>query len=130
MTLRRVAAASVCLLALAGCYPRSRDIVRGHDAFQRGFTALRRHEDDTAERYLDLAASYMPDDPFVQLDLGVVRQRLGKLDQARVAYARAIELGKAAEPRQVTDPAYAGQNVAQLAAEDLASMDQAPGAAK
>jgi len=130
MALRRWAALSSCLMALAGCYPQSSDVVRGHDAFQRGFTALRRHEDETAERYLDLAASYMPDDPFVQLDLGVVRQRLGKLDQAREAYARAIELGKGAEPRQVTDPAYTGQSVAQLAAEDLASMDQAPDATK
>ncbi len=115
--------ALAALVLGVSCAQQRTDLDRGRDAFQLGWQALRDGRDEAAARDFAEAVRLMPDDAFAALDLGVALQHLGRRDEARAAYRRAIELGKTVRPRDVTDPLYAAQTVGELAADDLASLD-------
>ncbi len=113
----RVILGVTLLLAACETAPSAHDA--GRRAYLEGYEALKAADYAGAERSLSEAARELPEDPYVQLDLGVTEQNLGKRDLARAAYARAMDLGKTAQSRDVTDPRYAGRTVAQLAKDDL-----------
>ena len=124
LTNRRLALALLVVVPLAGCGHPPPITDQGVEAFQRGYAALQAADWPEAERYFEAAAKVSPDDPFIQLDLGVVRQRLGKLDEARAAYRRAIELGKGVKLLEATDRRYVARTVAELAGDDLAGLEK------
>jgi Flp pilus assembly protein TadD len=125
----RAAAMAAIAVATVSCGHRPTPVEQAREAFQRGYEALSREDYGSAERYFQAAADLAPGDAFVQLDLGVAEQHLGKTDAARAAWRRAIDLGKDVKPRDVTDPRYSALTVSQLAADDLAALDHPPQAA-
>lgn len=118
---RGIALAALLLAACTDSAAQERQ-AQGTLAYQQGYQALEAHDYATAAERLGAAATLLPDDPYTALDLGVACQNLGRLDEARAAYRRAIALGGHAMPRGVTDPRYAGRTVAQLAQADLDAM--------
>jgi Tfp pilus assembly protein PilF len=110
------------LLLMLGACGNAVDKEAAQIAYRQGFEALASHDYMKAEQYLREAERRFPDDPYVELDLGVVYQNLGQLDKARAAYERVLDTGKGVKPRQVTDPHSAGRTLADIARENLAFM--------
>ena len=116
-------AGATALLLLAGCGddpPDPAEVLKLD--YRLGFEAMQAHDFAKAAQYFEDAAKQAPDDPYVALNLGVAYQKLGALDKARTAYQRAIKTGQGVRPARVTDPHYSGRTVAELAADDLASL--------
>jgi Tfp pilus assembly protein PilF len=90
--------------------------------YRIGFEAVQAHDFAKAAQYLGEAAQIDPNDPYVQLNLGVAYQNLGEMDKARAAYEQAVKTGQGVRPTRVTDPRYSGRTVAELARDDLASL--------
>jgi len=120
---RWLAGTALILLAACQSHEKPDPVKMGYQTQQRGVAALQ-HEDYTAAEQAFLeAAWWSPDDAYTQLDLGVAEQHLGRFAAAREAYQRAQALGQHVMPLNVTDPRYGGLTVAQLASEDMASLD-------
>ena len=115
-------------LVLTACRHEPTDTERGVGVFQQGYMAMQEARYDDALRYFTTAERLIPGDAYVQLDLGVTLVHLGRRDEARAAFERAMELGREVKSITVTDPIYAGRTVAQLAADNIAGMDRADAA--
>lgn len=126
----RAGLAGAMLVALAGCGDGKLSPLETAAAFKLayrlGFEALQAQDYAAAEQHLSEAAQLDPDDPYVELNLGVAYQRLGELDKARTAYEHAAATGEAVKPVRVTDPRYSGRSVADLARDNLASLAPPP----
>jgi Flp pilus assembly protein TadD len=119
----RAVLGAAALSALSACAADSPDPAASFNlAYRLGFEALQAQDYPKAEQKLSEAAQLVPDDPYVQLNLGVAYQHLGALDKARAAYLRAVAAGEKVKPVRVTDPRYAGRSVADLARDNLASL--------
>jgi Flp pilus assembly protein TadD len=111
------------LLMLAGCGDDKPDPAATAELdYRLGFQAIEAHDFAKAAELLSEAAALTPDDPYIQLNLGVAYQNLGQLDKARAAYQHAVETGKDLRPARVTDPHYVARSVADLARDNLASL--------
>lgn len=111
------------VLMLAGCGDDKPDPAQTAELdYRLGFQAIEAHDFAKAAELLSAAAALTPDDPYIQLNLGVAYQNLGQLDKARAAYQRAVETGKDLHPARVTDPQYVARSVADLARDNLASL--------
>jgi Tfp pilus assembly protein PilF len=127
---RRATLVAVLALAACGTDEQAARLAAGQAAKQRGYQALQQQDYGAAEAAYRQAAANLPHDAYVELNLGVAEEHLGKLDAARDAYRLAIVDGKGVAPVDVTDPNYAGRTVAQLAEADLAGMAPAKPSAK
>src|ERR1700761_2979754 len=96
MTMRKLPLLLIAL-ALGGCWPDPPG-GPGRQAYRQGYDALDAGDYDKAVQYLTEAQRLRPDDPYVALDLGVAYQSLGKNDEARAAYEKAVETGKGVVP--------------------------------
>jgi tetratricopeptide (TPR) repeat protein len=81
----------------------------------QGYEAIRAENYRDAETYLDAALQANPSNPYALLNLGVVYERTGRIDQARGMYARVILL----DPPHVAD-ASNGEGVIGLTLADIA----------
>lgn len=87
-------------LALALCVaPLARADKRLDEAMAKAEALLVKGKEDEAVKVLEKAASQAPRDPEPPLALGQMLSRLGKLDQAAVAFGKAGELAPAAPAR-------------------------------
>jgi len=84
-------------LLLAGTAPARAD-KKLDDAVAKAEEQLAKGKEDEAVKVLQKAASQAPRDPEAPLALALLLSRLGKLDDARVAFGRAGELSAAAAP--------------------------------
>lgn len=120
---RAFAVLPLVLAPLAACTDPAAEKDRAFAlAYRSGVEAVEAHDFAAAEQHLSEAAALDPADPYVQLDLGVAYQNLGRFDDARRAYALAAATGATVKPARVTDPNYAGRSVADLARDNLASL--------
>lgn len=104
MTLRRVvqAGAALALLALAACArndkpapePGEASLVRAQALIDSGSSAFRNGDYAAAAKRYASAAVVSPEDPAAYYGLGMALSKLGRDDEARVAYARARELSR------------------------------------
>jgi tetratricopeptide (TPR) repeat protein len=68
------------------------------EALAKAEAQIVKGKDDEAVKILQKASSQLPRDPEAPLALALLLQRLGRLDDARVAFGRAAELSAAAAP--------------------------------
>ena len=92
----------VALLAIVpGCAPKKPDLapaeaarVRAQALIDSGSSAFRVGDFSAAAKRYASAAVVSPDDPAAYYGLGMALAKLGRDDEARVAYARARELSR------------------------------------
>lgn len=72
------------------------DSLRAQALIEAGNVALRAEDAATAAKRFASAAVVRPDDPAAFFGLGMALQRLGRSDEARVAYAKARDLQRGA----------------------------------
>lgn len=93
-----------------------------------GFDAMQNGNNACAERLLTEASRLDPKDPWALLNLGVVRHRLGKLDQARQAYQMAAAQDPATSGIQLSAQGKSAQEPEVAAAASASGMlKQSPG---
>lgn len=101
---RSLALLVLVALAVTGCAepPRTADreavadSLRAQALIEAGNAALRAEDAATAAKRFASAAVVRPDDPAAYFGLGMALQRLGRSDEARVAYAKARDLQRGA----------------------------------
>jgi len=104
MSLRRVlqAGAALALLTLAACArndkptvaPAEASHLRAQALIDSGSSAFRNGDFTAAAKRYASAAVVSPEDPAAYYGLGMALAKLGRDDEARVAYARARELSR------------------------------------
>jgi Flp pilus assembly protein TadD len=87
---------------------------------EKGYAALAAGDYPTAVRWLTIAATLTPDNPYLMLDLGAAYQKLGRFDDAQQRYQILVDTAREVTPGNVTDPTLQGKTLAQIAAADLA----------
>ena len=93
-----------------------------------GYEAMQSGNNACAERLLTEASRLDPKDPWALLNLGVVRHRLGKLDQARQAYQMAAAQDPATSGIQLSAQGQSAQEPEVAAAASASGMlKQSPG---
>jgi len=108
VTLRVLALALLLLPGIAGCGSRGREAppsgqhaaaVRAQALIDAGNQAFKTQDYALAAKRYAAAAVSSPDDPAAYFGLGMALAKLGRDEEARVAYARARELARqAAQP--------------------------------
>jgi tetratricopeptide (TPR) repeat protein len=108
----------ICIAALAvsaaGC---SQNV--GVDPSGQAYKALDAHDYGAAREAFAAAYAKDPHDPFVELDLGVAYQNLGRMDLAEPFYRGVIADGKGIKPVTTTNPSDAGKTLDQIACTNL-----------
>jgi Flp pilus assembly protein TadD len=105
------ALALLALVVLGGCtkstpvpHAAAREPLRSQALIDSGNAAFRaRAYDDAARRYAS-AVAIQPDDPAAYYGLGMALSRLGRDDEARVAYAKARDLAARAGDSTLAPP--------------------------
>jgi TolA-binding protein len=118
---RTLALAGLMLLGACGDDP-AMDGPAGQLAYHRGFEAISAGDWLKAQQYMLQAKQAFPKDPYVLLNLGVIAQNLGKVDEARGYYQQVIDMAPGVIPVQVSDPQAAGKSLADLAQDDMATL--------
>jgi Flp pilus assembly protein TadD len=121
----RWAGLGLAAFALSACGPdKLVDTDQVETAYHSGYEAIQAGNWQRAEHFLIIAEARDPTDPYVQLNLGVIDQHLGELEKARAHYQRAIKTGEDEVPHAVSDPEQAGKSVADLARDNLATLEK------
>jgi Flp pilus assembly protein TadD len=98
--MKRIAAALALTFALAGCSPRAPaatpadPAARAQALIESGNAAFEAGNFDLAAKRYAAAAVGKPDDPAAYFGLGMALSKLGRDEDARVAYAKARELAR------------------------------------
>jgi len=75
------------------------DLARG--AFERGLAAFAADDFGEARRLLSISIEMLPQNPFAHYHLGLIRDRLGELEAARLEYERALEYAEALDQQEL-----------------------------
>jgi hypothetical protein len=110
----KVASCLVLALTAAAC---SRTV--GVDPSSQAYMDLNAHNYGAAREAFAAAYTKDPHDPFVELDLGVAYQNLGRMDLAEPFYVGVMEDGKGIKPITTTNPSDAGKTLDQIACTNL-----------
>jgi hypothetical protein len=84
-----------------------------------GFQALSAKDYGQAEASLEKALSISPDNPYALLNMGVVYQETGRLDEARKMYEKVIALKPKEVAEESTTVSSAGKRLGDIARENL-----------
>jgi Flp pilus assembly protein TadD len=120
----RYSALLLLLAPLVSCQP-IQDFSPSHaldmpSETEKGYAALAAGDYPAAVRWLTIAATLKPENPYLMLDLAAAYQKLGRFDDAQKRYQILVDTARAVTPVKVTDPALQGKTLAQIAAADLA----------
>jgi tetratricopeptide (TPR) repeat protein len=103
-------------LALAGCGTEGASVTPDDP----GFKAMATGDYSSSQNEFQSALASKPHDPYLELDLGVAYQNMGRLDLAEALYRQAMTDGKDVVPPYTTYPRDAGKSIAQIACENIA----------
>jgi Flp pilus assembly protein TadD len=104
LALLALASACGCSKSTPAPHAAAGGTLRSQALIDSGNAAFRaKAYDDAARRYAS-AAAIQPDDPAAYYGLGMALSRLGRDDEARVAYAKARDLAGRAGDRTVAPP--------------------------
>ncbi|HEY8698186.1 MAG TPA: hypothetical protein VIM02_11235 [Rhizomicrobium sp.] len=104
---------AVVVLGLAGC---AETVVTPGDP---GFVALSNGDYEKARDAFVVEYAAHPNDPFVQLDLGLAYQNLGRMDLAEPLYRQVMVDGRGVVPMTTTTNQSAGMPLDQIACRNL-----------
>ncbi len=116
--LRCMAPALLCVgVALSGCQSGPTASVTGDDP---GFQALGTGDYQKARDEFEPENAKTPHDPYLELDLGVAYQQLGRMDLAEALYRQAMADGATVRPDVTTFDRDKGKSIADIACENIA----------
>ncbi len=104
-------------LALAGC--QSSQPTASITVDDPGFKALATGDYSSARSDFEPLLAKTSHDPYVELDLGVAYQGLGRMDLAEPLYRQAMVDGKNVYPPYATFPRDQGKSIAEVACENI-----------
>ena len=90
----------------------------------RGYEELVLENYDQAEAFFDVARSVNPYNPYVLLNLGVVYQNTGRIEDARRMYRQVIELNPTQRVDKSTEVQHRGKSLADIAKINLANLEK------
>jgi tetratricopeptide (TPR) repeat protein len=116
---------NIFILSLAACggFGNSSQLPYDMMMANKGYEELVQENYDQAEAFFDVARSVNPDNPYVLLNLGVVYQNTGRIDEAKRMYLRVIELNPTQRVAQSTDTVHHGKTLADIATLNLRALD-------
>lgn len=115
----------ICIVVsmfLAACASNRSEVPQDVLLADQGYQELARDEYDRAEATLKVALSINPDNPYALLNLGVLYQNTGRLEEARDMYRRIITLNPDATAVQSTASQYEGKRLVDIAKQNLAAI--------
>lgn len=92
-----------------------------------GYKALASGDYTFAQNEFQPEQAKNPNDPYLELDLGVAYQQLGRLDLAEALYRQAMANGKDVIPPYTTFERDKGKSIADIACENIAISRHTPG---
>jgi outer membrane protein OmpA-like peptidoglycan-associated protein len=117
LSLRAVAPALICAgMALSGCQSGPGASVTADDP---GFQALGSGDYQKARDEFEAENTKTPHDPYVELDLAVAYQQLGRMDLAEALYRQAMVDGKDVYPSVTTFDRDKGKSIADIGCENI-----------
>jgi outer membrane protein OmpA-like peptidoglycan-associated protein len=118
VSLRHMAPALLCVgVALSGCQSAPTASVTADDP---GFQALGTGDYQKARDEFEPENAKTPRDPYLELDLAVAYQQLGRMDLAEAMYRQAMVDGKDVYPAVTTFDRDKGKSIADISCENIA----------
>ncbi|OQX20313.1 MAG: type II secretion system protein GspD [Desulfobulbaceae bacterium A2] len=93
---------------------------------EQGFARMQGEDFDGAGQFFLEALKLTPDNPYALLNLGVIRERQGKTEEAIRLYRRVLTLNGPELAERASEPGAAGKRLVDIARENLARLGQAP----
>ena len=90
----------------------------------QGFQALSQGNYRDAELYLTTALEANSSNPYALLNMGVVYEKTGRIEQARDMYARVVLINPVATAVESTDEGLVGATLADIARQNLVSLSE------
>lgn len=90
----------------------------------QGYEELVKHNYEKAEAFYEVALSVNPSNPYVLLNLGVIYQNTGRIEQAKKMYQRVIALNSNQKAILSTTGNHIGKNLSDIAKMNLQSLDK------
>jgi Flp pilus assembly protein TadD len=91
----------------------------GHALNNLGYSYLLANENQKAAEVLELAAELLPDTAYIQNNLGVALERVGRVDEAHLAFVRSVGLSPKYLKAQLNAKRIKSVAVLDLSSEDL-----------
>lgn len=113
--LRQVLPMACLAFALAACESESASVTEDDP----GYKALYSGDYQTSQREFEPMQAKNPHDPYLQLDLAVAYQQLGRLDLAEALNRQAMVDGKNVYPPHTTFARDNGKSIADIACENI-----------
>jgi tetratricopeptide (TPR) repeat protein len=118
-------ASIILLIMLSGCGMNGQaSMPYDMTIANEGYEAMIRQDYDKAEAFFDLALSVNPENPYALLNLGVVYQNTGRIEQAKKMYQKVIELNSAMTAAHTTDTNYRGKTLSEIAETNLHTLEK------
>lgn len=114
MSSLRFVPAILIVLGAAGC--STQESVSPND---EGYRALLAGDYAKAQSWFGPKQAQAPHDPFLELDLGLAYQNLGRMDLAEPLYRGTMVDGKGIVPETTTNPGDAGKSLDVIACQNL-----------
>jgi tetratricopeptide (TPR) repeat protein len=117
---------NLLILALSACgaFQSAPDMPYDMQMATRGYEELVLENYDQAEAFFDVARSVNPYNPYVLLNLGVVYQNTGRIEDARRMYRQVIELNPTQRVDKSTEVQHRGKSLADIAKINLANLEK------
>lgn len=84
-----------------------------------GFFALQKGDNSEAEKKLTEALAINPNNPYAILNMGVIYERSGRKEEAKVMYQKVIDMNAKIIPMYVGDEKLAGKSLKQIAKSNI-----------
>jgi tetratricopeptide (TPR) repeat protein len=106
--------------------PRYRDLREDMRLVDTGYNFLRERQYDAARSYFEAALRVQPKNPYAYLNLGVVCEAQGQVEDAVRMYRKVIELEPDEVVKESTDPTKIGSSLESLAKDNLTRLGYPP----
>lgn len=113
----------LCILLLVACASNSSNVPQDTLLADEGYLEMSKGNYERAEAILNVALSINSRNPYALLNLGVLYQNTGRVEEARKLYLKLIELNPDTVAVQSTTEKYEGKKLVHIAQENLSSLD-------
>jgi tetratricopeptide (TPR) repeat protein len=114
-----------CLFGLFGCGAGSQSkLTYDMELANQGYEELVKQNYDKAEAFYEVALSVNPSNPYVLLNLGVIYQNTGRIEQAKKMYQRVIALNSNQKAVLSTTGNHLGKKLSDIAKMNLQSLEK------
>lgn len=115
----------LCMFGLFGCGAGSQSkLTYDMELANQGYEELIKENYEKAEAFYEVALSVNPSNPYALLNMGVIYQNTGRIEQAKTMYQRVIALHSDQKAVLSTTGNYIGKNLSDIAKMNLQSLEK------